>query len=104
MADIWMTSEGLDVDFEEDLQKKDILVCYGELEGSFVSMGSEHNRLVFKTKDIETAIKYMSNFPDYATVSYNSIVYKFSWKNHNYKVEKYSKDTMIITVENNNEE
>lgn len=103
MSNVWMTSEGLDISFEEEPPKEDIKVCYGELEGTFVSMNSKYNKLTFETNDTEMAFKYMSDSPDFATVSYANFTHKFSWKNHNYKVEKGSRHTLVITVEENNE-
>jgi len=104
MSNIWMTSKGLDVDFEEKEDETYIKVHYGELEGTFISMGSKDNQLTFETSDIEMAFKYISTRPDFATVSYGNFIHKLSWKNHNYQIVKRSKYTLVITVEENNEE
>tara|TARA_Y100000593_G_scaffold63874_1_gene117983 strand:+ start:183 stop:497 length:315 start_codon:yes stop_codon:yes gene_type:complete len=102
MSNVWMTSEGLDIALEEEPQKVEIKVCYGELEGTFISIDSNHSKLVFETSDIELAFKYISEAPNFATISYANFTHKLLWKKYNYKIKKASKYTLVITVEENN--
>jgi hypothetical protein len=94
-----MTSEGLDVVFEEPTEKKHIKVTYGDLEGTFVSIDSKYNMLSFETSNIELAFKYISEPSQVATIAYVGFIQKFVWNNHNYKIKKGSRNTLIVTVE-----
>ena len=57
MSDIWLTSEGLDVHFDDDTEEI-VKVKYGQLEGTFMSLESFNNRLEFQTSNLDLAFRY----------------------------------------------
>ena len=98
MSDIWLTSEGLDVQFGEDTQEL-VSVTYGKIHGSFVSLESETNKLEFQTANLELAFRYFEDRPDTANVVFGDFTHQIKWNNHNYKVKKYTDNMVVVTIE-----
>ena len=98
MSDIWLTSEGLDVQFDDDTQDL-ATVAYGNIHGSFVSLESATNKLEFQTANLELAFQYFGNRPDRAMISFGEFTHQIKWNNHNYKVKKYTDNMVVITIE-----
>jgi hypothetical protein len=55
--------------------------------------------LSFETANIELAFKYIAADSQVATITYAGFTHKFVWDNHNYKIKKGSRNTLVITVE-----
>ena len=98
MSDIWLTSEGLDVQFDDDTQDL-VTVTYGNMAGSFVSLESSTNKLEFQTANLELAFRYFDTRPDRAIVSFGDFTYQIKWNNHNYKVKKFTDNLVVVTIE-----
>ena len=98
MSDIWLTSEGLDVHFDDNAEEI-VKVKYGQLEGSFVSLESCNNRLEFQTSNLDLAFRYFEQRPSSAMISFGEFSYQIKWDVHNYKVRKFTDNTVVITIE-----
>jgi len=98
MSDIWITSEGLDIAFDEPEVQENIQVSFGEIKGKFISLDSRYNKLVFETSDVELAIKYIESTPTKATIAYLGFTHELSWCNHNYKIEATANDKLYVTI------
>ena len=99
MSDIWLTSAGLDVQFDDDHSEALAKVQYGSLEGSFMSLESKNKRLEFQTSNMSLAFRYFEKSPQTATVSFGEFTYQIKWENHNYKVRKFTDNTVVVTIE-----
>tara|TARA_B100000575_G_C22916995_1_gene532198 strand:- start:336 stop:656 length:321 start_codon:yes stop_codon:yes gene_type:complete len=102
--DVWMTSEGLQVDFAEPSDPTYIKVHLGDLQGDFISLDSEKMRLTFETSDIELSLNYIQNSPKEAIIVYGNFLHKLVWENHNYSIKRMTKHTLLVTVEETNEQ
>lgn len=98
MSDIWLTSEGLDVHFDDDTEEI-VKVKYGQLEGTFMSLESFNNRLEFQTSNLDLAFRYFEQRPNSAMISFGEFTYQIKWDVYNYKVRKFTDNTVVITVE-----
>lgn len=105
MSDIWMASKGLEVSFEDERQEPEefIKAKLGDLEGQFIEYSSKSNRIVFETNNTSLAFEYISNLPKDITITYGDIVHEFDWKSYNYKIQKGSKQSLSITIEEKHE-
>ena len=98
MSDIWLTSEGLDVHFDDDTEEI-VKVKYGQLEGTFMSLESFNNRLEFQTSNLDLAFRYFEQRQNSAMISFGEFTYQIKWDVYNYKVRKFTDNTVVITVE-----
>ena len=104
MSDLWITSEGLNVDFDDgNTQKNIIKIAFGNISGEFVSFAKENNKLIFKTNDVENCFKKLDNFPKSATISWLDNNYTVDWSSYNYKIEWLGDNNLLVTVEENYE-
>lgn len=103
-TDVWMTSEGLQVDLDEPKEKAYVKVHLGDLHGDFISLDSKKMRLTFETSDIELALNYIHNAPKEAIIVYGNFLHKLAWENHNYSIKRMTKYTLLVTVEETNEQ
>ena len=102
--DLWITSEGLDIDVNETkTTKTTMLVTYGDLKGNFVSIDTDKNRLVFTTDDISRCFEYLSGAPKTASIDCVGNVYTVSWNLHNYKIENLGNGQFIVCIEEKDE-
>ena len=101
--DVWMVSDGLNIDLQDTVEDDYIIVCYGELKGTFKSLESKKNKLTFETNDIELALSYIKKSPTNALITYSNFSHKLDWDNHNYSIKKISKFSLLVTVEEQNE-
>lgn len=99
-----MTSEGLQINFEEPKEDVYVKVHYGDLKGDFVSLDSKKMRLTFETSDIELALNYIQNAPKEGIISYGNFLHKLTWENHNYSIKRMTKYTLLVIVEETNEQ
>ena len=99
---IWMASEGLQVDFGESITKPKISVSYGELFGEFVSLDAKNMKLTFKTSDVELSLSYIHKSPTEAIITFGDFLHKLQWNDHNYSIRKISDFNLLVTVEENN--
>lgn len=102
--DVWMTTEGLQVDFDEPSKDAYIKVHLGDLRGDFVSLDSKKMRLTFETSDIELALNYIQNSPKEGIIVYGNFLHKLTWENHNYSIKRMTKYTLLVIVEETNEQ
>jgi len=102
--DVWMTTEGLQVDFDEPKEDAYVKVHLGDLQGDFISLDSKKMRLTFETSDIELALNYIQSSPKEGVIVYGNFLHKLVWENHNYSIKRMTKYTLLVIVEETNEQ
>lgn len=98
MSNIWLTSNGLDIDLDDKTEEL-VKVSYGGLEGTFVSFEKKGNKLQFQTSDLDRAFGHLDKSCSEATITYNNFSHTIHWDHYNYKIVKGSNYTVIVTIE-----
>ena len=98
MSNVWMTSDGLDINFD-DTTEEVIKVHLGSIEGTFISYEQNKNKLHFQTGNIKGAFEGFSKKLGSAQIQFGDFSYTIEWDHYNYKVANGSNHTVFVTIE-----
>ena len=101
MSNVWLTSDGLDIAFDEESTEELAKVFFDGLEGSFVSFETEGNKLKFQTGNIKGAFEHIATDTKKAkaTITFGDFSYTIQWDHYNYKIVKGSNHSVFVTIE-----
>ena len=102
---VWMASEGLDIDFS-DQEKKVLIpsVKINSLFGTLISLESNRIKVSFQCKDIQEALSFINKRINDFVVEYETFSLTQRINEYNYKVTINGASAIVVLEEVNSHE